>query len=278
MKNVLSIDAEDWFQAGYGERLIDRRDWGRLESRIVPMVDTLLALFDEKNVYGTFFVVGWLADTHPGLIRRIHEQGHEIAGHAYWHQEIFRMDPSRFREDAVRTKHALEQAIGAPVFGFRAPAYSIRPTEDWALDILAEIGYRYDSSLLHAPAPLAEIRPGLIEIAPNAIRLGRRHLPVNGGFVFRAMPYALYRRYVGGLNRRLIFYTHTWEAFTDYPRIQLTGLKRFVQYFNINAVYPKLARLLDDFEFTSVERAFPEFGFTQHSGTTNRDLNRAGVG
>jgi len=258
---------EDWFQVAYGAELVDRHAWSSLESHIEPMVDTLLQLFDDKGVHGTFFVVGWLGEAHPGLIRRIHDQGHEIASHSYWHREVFRLEPAEFREDVNRAKAALEQAIGAVVPGFRAPGYSIRPSEDWALDILVEAGHRYDSSLLHAAEPVYEVRPGLIEIAPNALRLGQRYFPVNGGFYFRALPYAVYRRYVKRLNRhgqRLVYYNHTWEPYTTYPRMPLPGLQRFIQYFNLHSVRGKLARLLDDFEFTSIERTYPQMGFAQH--------------
>ena len=267
MQHLLSVDTEDWFQVGYGARLHGVDDWPRRASHIAPMVDALLALFADKHVHCTFFVVGWLAEAHPGLVRRIHRAGHEVASHSHWHRPVYSLTAAAFREDVRRARAALEDVIGERVHGFRAPAFSIRASEDWALDILAETGHRYDSSLLHVDQPIAEVRPDLLEIPPNAWRWGGRHLPVNGGFVFRALPYGLYRRYVSSLERRgrrLIFYTHTWEAYTDYPRMPLPAVERFVQYFNIHSVGRKLARLLDEFAFTSIERAFPEYGYAQH--------------
>ncbi|MCM2328661.1 MAG: DUF3473 domain-containing protein [Lysobacter sp.] len=253
--NALTIDTEDWFQVFYGSGNITRADWPRLESRISAMVDRSLDLLAESGAKATFFVVGWIAERDPALVRRIAAQGHEIGSHSYWHTEVFRQAPGEFAEDVKRSKDSLEQAIGASVHGFRAPGYSIRREDEWALDVVLQAGHRYDSSLLHATVPVSEVRPGLVEVAPNALRAGGRNLPSNGGFFFRMMPYPLYRAYVGHLNRQgvpLVFYTHTWEIEVEYPRIPMPPVRRFVQYANLGAVAGKLRRLIADHRFAPI--------------------------
>lgn len=253
--NALTIDTEDWFQVFYGSSAITRSDWPNLESRIAAMVDRSLDLLSMANVKATFFVVGWIADRDPALVRRIAEQGHEIGSHSYWHTEVHRQTPDEFSLDVDLAKNVLEQAIGAAVPGFRAPGYSIGREDEWALDVVREAGHSYDSSLLHATEPVSEVRPGLMEVAPNALRFAGRYLPSNGGFFFRMMPYPLYRHYVRHLNRGgvpLVFYTHTWEIEVDYPRISMEPVKHFVQYANLNAVHGKIQRLIADHNFAPI--------------------------
>jgi polysaccharide deacetylase family protein (PEP-CTERM system associated) len=253
--NALTIDTEDWFQVFYGSAAITRADWPNQESRIAAMVDRSLDMLSAAGVHATFFVVGWIADREPALVRRIAERGHEIGSHSFWHTEVFRQTPAELAEDLRQAKDALEQAIGAPVPGFRAPGYSIRREDEWALDVVLQAGHTYDSSLLHATDPVSEVRKGLLEVAPNALRFAGRCLPTNGGFFFRMTPYPLYRAYVSHLNRRgvpLVFYTHTWEIEVDYPRIPMPPVKRFVQYANLNAVRGKIERLISDHRFAPI--------------------------
>ena len=192
-KNIFSIDTEDWFQVGYGAERISRSHWASMSQRIDAMVESTLELLESRNVFATFFVVGWLAEKNPNLIRKIAENGHEIASHGYWHAEVFRQSPAEFSEDIKRAKACLEAAVGQEVFGFRAPGYSIGRREEWALDLLLDAGYRYDSSLLHASGSFGQLKNGLYEVAPSSLNILGRYLPFNGGFFFRILPYFLYK-------------------------------------------------------------------------------------
>jgi len=257
--NILTIDTEDWFQVFYGSNVIAKDNWSNMESKIDRMVADTLELLASNNTVATFFVVGWIADKYPKLVRQISDEGHEIASHGYWHTEVFRQNRNEFKEDVTRAKICIEQACGKTISGYRAPGYSIRPTEEWALDILVEAGFGYDSSLLYMDKPLTEIRHGFYEVAPNAIKMPIMCLPSNGGFVFRVLPYNLYKRYVNFLNRKgvpLVFYTHTWEIFTDYPHISMPLYKRLVQYTNLKSVKNKVERLIHDYKFTSINKFY----------------------
>ena len=259
-KNIFSIDTEDWFQVGYGSETITRSHWSSMTHKIDAMVESTLELLESRNVLATFFVVGWLAEKHPNLIRKIAENGHEVASHGYWHSEVFRQSPAEFSEDIKRAKACLEDAAGEEVYGYRAPGYSIGRREEWALDLLLNVGYRYDSSLLHASRLFGQLENGLYEVAPNALNILGRYFPCNGGFIFRILPYFLYKQYVRYLRlceKPLVFYVHTWEIFHDYPRMEMPFVKNFIQYANLEGVIDKLDHLLCDFEFTSIAEAYP---------------------
>lgn len=258
--NIFTIDTEDWFQVFYGVKAIPRENWTSVEPKISQMIASTLELLADEDTLATFFVVGWLAEKYPFLIRQIVEGGHEIASHGYWHTQVFRQNRKEFREDVSRAKNCLEQASGVAVKGFRAPGYSIRPSEEWALDILLEVGHKYDSSLLYIKEPFSEVRTGLFEVAPNSIKMLGVRLPSNGGFFFRMMPYSCYRHYVSHLNRNgapLVFYTHTWEIFLDYPQIPMPWHKKLIQYTNLASVKNKIGHLVQDFEFTSIAKHYP---------------------
>jgi polysaccharide deacetylase family protein (PEP-CTERM system associated) len=258
VQNLFTVDTEDWFQVFYANRVAPVSTWDTQSGRFEDLLMDTLNLLDEHGVTATFFVVGWLATKHPGLIRRIAERGHELAAHGHLHELVSSMTPEQFRGDATAAKHAIEDACGQVVNGYRAPGYSIPKTSRWALDVLAEVGYRYDSSLLWAGWRPFLLESGLWEIPPGAPKLLGGRLPVNGGFVFRVLPYWLYRPYVKALNTRdvsLNFYTHTWEIRSDYPRLPMPATKRLVQYANLDQVRPKVERLLMDFHFMSIRDA-----------------------
>ena len=201
--HLMTVDVEDWFQVFYGESLISKEEWNQQESKIEQMLEALLELFEHHQIKATFFVVGWLAEKKPSLIRKLHEVGHEIASHSYWHQPVFQLSQTAFSEDITRAKQVLEQAIGHQVYGFRAPGYSIDSKNPWALDEIIKAGYLYDSSLLHQPLQFCEMSPGFFEISPNALKLGSSYLPINGGFVFRCLPYFIYWIYIQWVHDRL---------------------------------------------------------------------------
>lgn len=235
MTDLLTIDLEDWYQVFYGEKMIDPAKWTAYEPRIEIMVDTILIMLDELRLSATFFVIGWLALHHASAIRKIAGRGHEIASHGYWHKPYFDLTPEQIGVDITEAKKVLEDIVGVRVNGFRAPGFSIGASNASALDLVAQAGHTYDSSVLGCKEPVFEIRPGLVEVAPTSLTVLGRHLPSGGGFFFRALPLFLFNFYVTYLRGRrpLNFYIHSWELYADCPRIKMGGVKEFVQYFNV---------------------------------------------
>lgn len=257
--HTLSVDVEDWFQVFYAKQVVPKAKWSDRQSVISAMLDAILLMFHERNIKATFFFVGWLADHHPEVVKRVHREGHEIASHSYWHREIHELSCEEFAQDARQAKQALEDCVGEKIMGYRAPGYSIGSKQLWALDELAVAGYKYDSSLLDGANEPYEVRPGLLEFSPNSVTIGARRFPVNGGAFFRLVPYAFYRVYVRRLQRRkhqLNFYIHSWELFTDYPRLRMGRLKEFVQYANLDGVEAKFKMLITDFKFQSIREQY----------------------
>lgn len=255
--NYLTIDTEEWFQVYYAEKSVPFEEWcSKSPVTIDRALNETLALLDDANAKATFFVVGWLGSAHPSLIKRISENGHEVASHSYKHRLVYTCTQKEFREDVCKAKRVLEDVIGREVRGFRAPGYSIREQDWWALPIIYEAGHHYDSSLLWAGDESFTHATGLREIPPGGIKFWGSRIPVNGGLFFRLTPYILYKQYLKYLNlrkKRLNFYTHSWEIYTEYPRLPLPFLKRLVQYVNLESVSPKLKKLLTDFQFSSIE-------------------------
>jgi polysaccharide deacetylase family protein (PEP-CTERM system associated) len=268
--NALSIDVEDWFQVGAFETTIARADWGACESRVVRNTDRLLDLFARRNVKATFFTLGWVAERHPDLIRRIVAAGHELASHGYDHQRVFTFTPEQFRADLRKSRALLEQAGAVPVRGYRAPSFSIDACTPWAHSVLAEEGYSYSSSV--APvrhdhygwpeAPRFAYRPladsSLIELPVTTARAFGRTLAAGGGGFFRLMPYGFTRWAVGQVNRTdqrpAIFYFHPWEIDADQPRVPHAPLKsRLRHYTNLATTEAKLDRLIEAFRWGRVD-------------------------
>lgn len=258
-EHSISIDVEDWFQVFYLEDIIDKNNWDFLESKINEMICHTLQIFNEYNVKCTFFCIGWLADKHPDLIKQIYKNGHEIACHSYWHRQLFNYQKSELRKDIERSKKTLEDITGDRIYGFRAPGYSINKNNEWVLDELVECGYKYDSSILYGDNKPFEIRKGLIEISPNSIGFGKYYLPSNGGFAFRMSPYFIYKFYVDHLiknQKKLNFYLHSWEIYTDYPRLKIPVIKKFIQYYNLKNVKKKFVQLINNYKFTSIKNLY----------------------
>lgn len=268
--NAMTVDVEDYFHVSALAESISRRDWDGIEFRAERSTDRLLALFAEKKVAATFFVLGWVAQRYPALIRRIHSAGHEVACHGLTHELVYRQTPEVFREETRKSKAMLEDTIGAPVIGYRAASYSITAKSLWALDILCELGFRYDSSIFPIAhdrygIPGASTRPGPIA-APNGQRivefplstkgmLGRR-VPVAGGGYFRLFPYWFTRWALTGVNRDdampFVFYLHPWEIDPEQPRVRASLLSRFRHYNNLHKCEGRLRSLLDDFRFSTM--------------------------
>ena len=269
MRNGLSVDVEEWFQVGAFERVIAKVDWDGLDSRVAYNTGKVLDLFGETGVKATFFTLGWVAERNPALIRRIADEGHEVASHGWDHDRVFTMTADAFRADLKRARIALEDASGQRVTGYRAPSFSIDQRTPWAHQVLAEEGYAYSSSvapLVHdhygwADAPKYAYRPvagsDLIELPITLADVAGRKITTGGGF-FRLFPAAITDRAVARVNRDehrpAVFYFHPWEVDPDQPRIARAPLKsRLRHYSRLGAMAGKLRRLVGRHDWGRVD-------------------------
>ena len=271
MRNALSVDVEDWFQVGAFERVIDKADWPRLESRVARNTDAVLDLFARAEVKATFFTLGWVAQRAPGQIRRIVAEGHEIASHGWDHDRVFTMTPDQFRADIRRARATIEDAAGVAVTGYRAPSFSIDTRTPWAHKVLAEEGYAYSSSVAPVKhdhygwpeAPRFAWRPvagsAMIELPVTTAKFRGRTLAAGGGGFFRLLPYRFSRWAIRQVNdadkRPAIFYFHPWEIDPGQPRVAGASFKSKLRHYSrLSAMEGKLARLLGEFQWDRVDR------------------------
>jgi polysaccharide deacetylase family protein (PEP-CTERM system associated) len=269
MLNGLSVDVEEWFQVGAFERVIDKADWDGLDSRVAYNTGKVLDLFGETGVKATFFALGWVAERNPALIRRIADEGHEVASHGWDHDRVFTMTADGFRADLKRARAALEDASGQRVTGYRAPSFSIDQRTPWAHQVLAEEGYAYSSSvapLIHdhygwADAPKYAYRPvagsDLIELPITLANVAGRKITTGGGF-FRLFPAAITDRAVARANRDehrpAVFYFHPWEVDPDQPRVARAPIKsRLRHYSRLGAMAGKLRGLVKRHDWGRVD-------------------------
>jgi polysaccharide deacetylase family protein (PEP-CTERM system associated) len=269
MNNVLTIDVEDYFHVSALAKPINRNDWDSIKPRVVENVKLLLDMFDEHNVKATHFVLGWVAERYPDLIKEIDRRGHEVASHGYSHQLVYNQTPQVFENETRDSKNLIEDIIGKPVNGYRAASYSITRKSLWALDILVELGFIYDSSIF----PVVHDRYGikgspeyphaletptkqrLIEYPLSTYRLFGQTIPVAGGGYFRLYPYWLSRFFYRRINKSstpFVFYLHPWEVDPDQPRVKASFLSEFRHYNNLDKTQERLSNLLDDFSFTTM--------------------------
>ncbi|MDT8283088.1 MAG: DUF3473 domain-containing protein [Gammaproteobacteria bacterium] len=277
IQNALTVDVEDYFQVSAFAKSIKHTEWGSHTLRVEQNTQRLLDLFDEAQVKATFFVLGWVADRVPQLVKEIADRGHEVASHGYSHQLIYNQTPDVFREETLRSKKLLEDLSQQPVHGYRAASYSITSNSLWALDILAEAGFVYDSSIFPVRhdrygIPNAEERPhilttpqqhSLVEFPLSTAKIFKYKLPVAGGGYFRLYPYLLTKAGLSQINRRqqpFIFYLHPWEIDPQQPKIDAGWFSRFRHYNNLHRCEHRLQRLMDDFEFTSCWDVLLELG------------------
>ncbi len=269
--NALTVDVEDYYQVEAFAQVLRREDWAGWESRVERNTKLLLEMFARHKVRATFFTLGHVAEQHPQLIREIAQAGHEIACHSYYHRLVYSQTPDEFREDLRNVKHRLEDLIGASVIGYRAPSYSITAQSLWALDILIEEGFSYDSSIFPVHhdrygMPEAERFPHvlhrptgeIIEFPPSTVRIGGLNFPISGGGYFRLYPYRLFRLGWQKINRReaqsAIFFLHPWEIDPDQPIVPGTWLNIWRHRVNLSQTQGKLERLLNDFTFAPVRQ------------------------
>ena len=268
--NAMSIDVEDYFHVSVFDGIVPRSSWDRMESRVVANTTRLLDVFDEFQVRSTFFVLGWVGERHPDLVHQIARRGHEVASHGYAHRLIYDQTPSAFRDDVRRAKALLEDACGRRVLGYRAPSYSITPKSLWALDVLIEEGYEYDSSIFpirhdRYGIPVSERRPyvierkagTLIEVPGSTTQWGPMNLPIGGGGYFRILPYWWTKWGIERVNRSeqrpAVFYLHPWEIDPEQPRLPAGRLGQFRHYRNLEDTESRLRQLLTHFRFDTME-------------------------
>ena len=271
--NAMSVDVEDYFQVQALAGTIPRDQWDRQPRRVEESTNRILALFFRCNVKATFFTLGWVAERHPALIRRIVAQGHEVASHGSEHRRADEQDPKSFRDDIRRSKQTIEDIAGIAIQGYRAPTFSISDRNLWAFEILADEGYRYSSSVYPVrrdyygmpDAPRFAFFPldqqSFEEYPITTARFGQHNMPCGGGGFFRLLPYAVSRALISRVNRidrqPSIFYFHPWEADPQQPRAAKLGFKsRFRHYLNLDKTEGRLERLMEDFAWDRMDRIF----------------------
>ena len=275
--NAMTIDVEDYFHVSAFEGSIQRSSWDSLESRVVRNTDRLLELLQRANVLATFFVLGWVAERHPALVKRIASAGHELGSHGFGHRLVYNQSPQEFREDLRKSRAVISNAANVPIHGYRAPSFSITSRSLWALDIIREEGFTYDASIF----PIRHDRYGLPssprhfyamqqtagtlwECPGSTVRVAGTNLPVAGGGYFRLLPYAWTRWGISRLNRHerqaAIFYLHPWEIDPDQPRMPAAYLSRFRHYTNLRKTESRLLRLMSEFRFAPLQQILKQSG------------------
>lgn len=291
MRNVLTIDVEDYFHVSAFEGLIKRDEWQTYQMRVSNNTRRILDILDEHGVLATFFLLGWVAERDSSLVREIHNRGHEIASHGYSHLRVTTQTRQEFREDIRKSKAVLEDLIGKSVVGYRAPSYSISLKSLWAFDELFDGGYTYDSSVFPVKhdfygipdwprfpfyiirstdgnwAPEKDssahygsepdVRSRMLEIPITTLNLGGKNIPIAGGGYFRFFPYAFTKWGLKRINRiekrPFVFYLHPWEFDPDQPRIKGIRMKScFRHYLNLDKTEYRFKQLLSDFQFSSM--------------------------
>ena len=266
--NMMTVDVEDYFHASAFDRVVPRTSWFERESRVVRNTHRLLEFFHNHGVNGTFFMLGWVAERFPSLVREIDSCGHELASHGFHHQLVYTLTRDQFRDDVRRAKATIEDTVGRPVHGYRAPSFSIIRPSLWALDVLIEEGYRYDASIfpIHhdrygipdAPRLPHVIERGagsIVEVPASTTRIGPLNVPIAGGGYFRVLPYAFTRWGIARLNavgQPAVFYIHPWEIDPDQPRLAASRTTAWRHYSNLHETLQRMEWLVQDFVFSTV--------------------------
>lgn len=284
--NAFTVDVEDYFHVAALASVVSPASWPGREYRVERNTEVLLQLLAEHGVHGTFFILGWVAERSPALVRRIAEAGHEVACHGYSHRLIYTQAQEEFRQETLRAKRGLEDTLGHAVLGYRAASFSITRRSLWALDVLLDCGFEYDSSIFPirhdrygipgaSPSPGRIVAPSgraLVEFPMSAARFFGVQVPVSGGGYFRILPYGLTRAGLRQINHRagrpFMFYLHPWEIDPGQPRIRVGAWSRFRHYTNLEHCAVRLRRLLRDFAFApaiDVLRQVGAYGAPEHS-------------
>lgn len=275
VRNAMSVDVEDYFHVSAFAPYISRQAWPAIACRVEANVDWILGVFADMDVKASFFTLGWIAERYPAMVRRIAEQGHEIASHGYAHKRVSDQAPAEFLDDVRRSKDLLEQVSGQRVAGYRAPSFSIGAQTRWAWDLLQDAGYQYSSSVYPIrhdhygmrDAPRFAFYAGrhdkFLELPITTVRLLDRNFPAGGGGYFRLYPYTLSRWMINHVNRRDgksgIFYFHPWEIDPAQPRPGKLDMKtRFRHYVNLHRMRERISTLAQDFRWDRIDRIFLE--------------------
>jgi polysaccharide deacetylase family protein (PEP-CTERM system associated) len=273
-ENIFTVDVEDWFHFEFGGFSVPVSSWGEMEGRVEIGTDRLLEILEKRNASATFFVLGWIAEKYPALIRKIAEAGHEIGCHTYCHHLINQSDPAGFREDLRKAKQILEAVSGRPVYGFRAPYFSIDHTSDWAFEILVEEGFRYDSSIFPAKrliggCPSGQTTPYIIhsragdlyELPISTVSLLGGRFTMFGGGYFRLLPLPVVSAAIRKLNQAgtvVNFYIHPHDLDAGQPRV-VSGFSKFRRYVGIGQTAGKLDQLLSEHRFGTAEHFLSQY-------------------
>jgi polysaccharide deacetylase family protein (PEP-CTERM system associated) len=280
MVNALSVDVEDYYHVSAFDQVVPKADWTRLESRVVANTERLLDTFDRVGVKATFFFLGCVAERFPALVRRVVDARHEVASHGFHHQLVYTLPPRLFREDVRSAKALLEDLSGQRVRGYRAPSYSITKASLWALDVLVEEGYEYDTSIF----PIHHDRYGIpdaprhvhrreraagaiIELPGSTVQVAGLNLPIGGGAYFRLFPYEWTRWGIERVNtveaQPVMFYLHPWEVDPEQPRFEVSRITRFRHYTRLKSTLPRFTRLLEQFQFDTVSSVIERTGIAR---------------
>lgn len=269
MLNAMTVDVEDYFHASAFDRVVSRASWDELESRVVPNTQRLLDLFGAQGVRATFFLLGWVAERFPSLVRDIARRGHELASHGHNHQLVYMLTPDQFRDDVRRAKATIEDIAGQRVRGYRAPSFSIVKQSLWALDILIEEGHTYDASIFpirhdrygipdapRSPHVIQRAAGSIVEFPSSTVRVGDANYPIAGGGYFRLFPYAATQWGISRVNlvdrEPVMLYVHPWEVDPDQPRLPASMTTQLRHHVGLNTTLGKLERVMTDFSFGSV--------------------------
>ncbi|HEY1953459.1 MAG TPA: XrtA system polysaccharide deacetylase [Gemmatimonadaceae bacterium] len=272
--HFFTVDVEEYFQVGAMESVVRRDQWDSHPTRVARSVDTLLERLESHGARGTFFVLGWLARHRPEVVRAISDSGNEVASHGFWHERVTTLDRAAFREDIRASKRALEDLVGSPVVGYRAPNFSIVPGRDWAFDVLLEEGYSYDSSIFPIRRngygyPNAPRIPHLMQRAGGQIaefplattEILSYVVPAAGGGYLRQFPYQVIRRAFREATEReqpTTFYIHPWEIDPGQPRLPVSRLTCIRHYRGLDSTLGRIERLLGEFSFRTIASYLPQ--------------------
>lgn len=269
--NAMTVDVEDFFHVSAFDKIIKPSDWDDYQPRVDANTRRLLDVFARHGVKSTFFILGWVAERYPELIKDIHAQGHEIASHGYSHRRAYEQTPEEFKADVLRSRDHLQDLLGEAITGYRAPSFSIGYSNEWAFEVLAELGFRYSSSTYPVKHDLygtpdwprfAYMRPeNIIEIPIPTLRIAGKQVPIGGGGYFRLYPYGLtrhlVRKYLEKEKQPYSFYFHPWEIDADQPRLKQASAKsKFRHYVNLKHTENKLERMLEDFNWSTMKDVY----------------------
>ncbi|WNC72533.1 DUF3473 domain-containing protein [Thalassotalea psychrophila] len=266
--HILTVDVEDYFQVSAFENVIARSEWDSLEHRVEKNTHRILDLFDKQNAKATFFVLGWVAERYPNVVKRIVNDGHELASHGYGHQRLTKLNQKEAQQDIEKSKHILEDISSTEVIGYRAPSFSINNSNTWVYQILKELGFQYSSSTYPInhdlygepswPRQAYLTKENILEIPASTLNVANRNFPIAGGGYYRLLPYWLNKqaisRYVKAESVPYMFYFHPWEIDPEQPKFSQASLKsKFRHYTNLSNMESKIEKLLSSYHWQTVK-------------------------